>query len=306
MLWRSELEGLLPGLCRFNAPLAALTSWGVGGPAECLVTPTTTEVMPSLFRLARENDLALTFLGGGTNVLIPDEGLPGITVHTGRLDNVIPEEDLRKGEKLVVCGAGTPLKRLLHLSLDRGFTGLEFAAGIPGTLGGALIGNAGASGKGVGGLVDWVETIEPDGNIRTWHREDLDFSYRNSNLNHPGRLILRCCISLHPGSKDEIAQRIREHMARRSSQPHSIGTAGCVFKNPEPHFAGKLLEECGCKGLSCGSVVVSDDHANFFINRGQAKASDVWELILRCRKKVLGRTGIHLDLEVKLLGESWE
>lgn len=305
MPWQSELETLLPEICLFNVPLDALNSWGVGGTAECLVTPTTPDIMPSLFHFVRRHDIPIWFLGGGTNVLIPDKGLPGVTVHTCRLNKIIQEQG-PFGEWSLTCETGVQLKNLLRISMEKGFTGLEFTAGIPGTLGGAIIGNAGTSGRGIGDLIDWVETIGSDGHFKIWNGEKLTFSYRKSNLNHPGLLILRCGITLQPGSKGEIGRRIRENMIRRSSQPQGMGSVGCVFKNPEPFFAGKLLEDCGCKGLSCGSMVVSDDHANFFINRGHATASEIWELILRCRQSVLARTGIHLDLEVKLLGESWE
>lgn len=300
MPWRSKLENLFPGLCRFNTPLAPLNSWGVGGPAECLVTPITDDSISLLFHVVKEHALPLWFLGGGTNVLIPDKGLPGVTLHTGLLDQIIEREGR------FTCGAGVPLKTLLGLSSRHGFTGLEFAAGIPGTLGGALIGNAGTSGRGVGDLVDWAKTIEPDGDVKMWRRGDLTFAYRKSNLNNPGQLILNCEISLQPGVKSDIAMKIREHMVRRSRQPHGRGTAGCVFKNPGPLFAGKLLEDCGCKGMTCGSVAVSERHTNFFINRGNARASDIWELIFKCRQKVLEHTGIDLSLEVKLLGESWQ
>lgn len=306
MPWRSELEALFPKLCHFNIPLAPLNSWGVGGPADCLFSPRTTDLIPSLFQFAKGYGLPLWFIGGGTNVLIPDEGLRGLTIHTGLLNRVTQNEAPAENDYRLICESGVPLKTLLSFSANKGLSGLEFMSGIPGTLGGALVGNAGASGKGIGTLVNWVRTIDRDGTFKTWHREDLTFSYRKSNLAAPGRMVLNCNISLERAASQDIARKIREQMVLRTQQPLGAGTAGCVFKNPEPFFAGKLLEECGCKGISSGPMIVSSCHANFFINRGQAQASDVWDLILECRKKVFQQTGILLSLEVKLLGESWK
>lgn len=305
MPWHSELERLFPGACFFDAPLASWTSWKLGGPAECLVAPRDGTDLARVFIVAKDEGIPLWILGGGTNVLVPDEGLEGITLHTGNLTGII-SKPLSDGNLQLVCEAGVPLKELLRLSLRQGLGGLEFTAGIPGSVGGALIGNAGASGKGVGDTVSWVETLDRSGQKRVWERQHLHFSYRKSSLQGADLLVLRCGLSLKPMEREILVSGIRKQMALRSSQPHGAKTAGCVFKNPDRLAAGKLLEDAGCKGLQRGSVAVSASHSNFFVNRGGGTASEMWELILYCREKVFRNSGILLDLEVTLLGESWE
>ena len=179
--------------------------------------------------------------------------------------------------------------------------GIEFAAGIPGTLGGALAGNAGAGGHGVCELIDYAITIEPDGEIITRNNNMIDYSYRHSSLADEKRIIVSARMTFRP-SQPKDREIFENFMMLRSRQPHGHKNAGCTFKNPEGNSAGKLLDECGCKNLSAGDAIVSDKHANFILNRGHATSSDVIKLIEMCAQRVYDSTGIKLEPEIKIYG----
>ncbi|MDO8885529.1 UDP-N-acetylmuramate dehydrogenase [Candidatus Oleimmundimicrobium sp.] len=302
MRWRSRLNRELKPLFSFRTYLNDLTTLGVGGPAECLARPLTQRDMEILLAFCREEGTPFWLLGGGSNVLVPDEGLPGITILTSGLNGVFWEET---GDAVTVYSeSGTLLASLLGLSLRRGWTGLEFAAGIPGTLGGALAGNAGAEGLSLGDLVRSVKVIQDDGNVRDRSRGEIDFSYRFSSLGLEGVAITGCRLVLKKSNPSEIAEKVRGFLSNRKGQPRGVKTAGCIFKNPEGSSAGKLLDEAGCKGLECGNAVVSMKHANFIENRGSASTKDILSLIDRCRTRVVQNSGVYLATEIRFLGNS--
>lgn len=291
-----KLQTALPHLTiHENMPLSRFCTLGTGGEAEIFAVPSSIEDMRVLFAMLMSERITVYILGGGSNVLFPDGVITGVVISTQNLTATEwithTTADIASGIKL------SSLMKELHL---RGLGGLEFAAGIPGTLGGALAGNAGAGGHGVCELVEEVTTVESDGNVRTWPRDEIACSYRHCSLADEKRVILSARMTFRE-SQPEDSDLLQSYMLKRKNQPHGLRNAGCTFKNPEGTSAGKLLDECGCKGLCVGGAVVSDIHANFILNKGGAKSSDVMELVRLCAKRVYDGTGILLEPEIKIL-----
>lgn len=208
------------------------------------------------------------------------------------------------GESVVLeVGSGTDTRKLLAFAIENSLGGAEFLTGIPGTVGGAVWGNAGASGEGFAPLTASVETIEKDGSVRIWDSSELSWNYRTSPWKDTNSvLVTKCMLVMRVVPKDEIIKRIAKFSALKKGQPIGKKTAGCVFKNPEGFSAGRLLDECGCKGMSLGGAIVSPTHANFVENTGNAAANDIYTLCERCRKRVLAERGIKLEYEVRFFG----
>ena len=301
MRWRSRLNRTILPFCSCDIPLKNLTTLGVGGAAECLARPSTRREVSSVLDFCNEEGISVWFLGGGSNVLIPDEGLRGRTIQTGGLNGVSWEE--KGGSVLLEAEAGVPLAALLALSIKRGWRGLEFVAGIPGSVGGSLRGNAGVEGRALGDLVESVLLIDRKGSPRWKNRKEIQFSYRYSDLLAEHKAVIACRLSLARAGTAEVALRARDFFNKRVGQPKGVRTAGCIFKNPKSGFAGKILEEAGCKGLKVGAAEVSAQHANFIVNNGSANSRDIARLIFICRDRVFEKTGILLDLELCLMGE---
>ncbi len=279
-----------------NMPLSPLCTLGVGGEAEIFVAPSTIEDMRTLFALVSDAGCPVYVLGGGSNVLFPDGLVHGVVISTRNLNAI----DWRTPITADI-DAGFRLSALMTELHARNLGGLEFAAGIPGTLGGAIAGNAGTGGHGVCELIDYVLTVEADGTVKTWNHGEFTYSYRKCSLADDKRVIVSARMTFRTANpKDE--QVIESYMLRRGNQPHGLRNAGCTFKNPDAISAGRLLDECGCKGLCVGDAVVSDIHANFILNKGHASSSDVLELMKLCAKRVYDSTGIKLEPEIKILG----
>jgi UDP-N-acetylmuramate dehydrogenase len=300
MRWLESLESSGELKREFDRPQKPHTSWGVGGRAEWFLFPSTDRAVAEIHRGSRGEGVPLHLFGGGTNLLVSDRGVSGFTVSLSRFDRF--EVRRREDRVELLCEAGISLPRLLRRTMSLGLGGLEFCVGIPGTLGGALSGNAGAGGRGIGDAVRWIETIDPEGDLRRYEmREGERWPYRSSPFrNH---LILRCGLALveaEPQSIRRIAQGFAE---RRRGQPHRGRTAGCVFKNPLHDSAGRLLDLCGCKGMRIGGARVSDEHANFIVNDSDATAAEILALSRSCRERVAGAFGVQLDYEVRFLGE---
>ncbi|MCK5595757.1 UDP-N-acetylmuramate dehydrogenase, partial [bacterium] len=243
-----------------------------------------------------------TTLGGGTNVLIRDRGIRGVVLNLAHgLCSISIKTDS------VICGAGTLLSKLLKQVAKVELTGLEFAAGIPGTVGGAVVMNAGTKEirniehVSIGNLIESVKAIDMNGNVCELGKEDLRFGYRKSNLSK--YIILEAKLKLKTGSKKEISDRVSillEH--KKSTQVLDIPSAGCIFKNLDGHSAGRLIDKAGLKGLAVGDAQVSEKHANFIVNKGNASAQDVLELIKKIKLTVFEKTGVELEEEVKVMG----
>ena len=250
--------------------------------------------MHILFALAVKDGCPVYILGGGSNVLFPDGLIEGIVISTQNLTSIEWRTNLTAD-----IDAGFKLPLLMKELRECGLAGMEFAAGIPGTLGGAIAGNAGAGGHGVCELLDYVVAVEADGTIKTWNTNEINYSYRRCSLVDDKRVIVSARMTFRKASPKDAAV-LESYLLRRGSQPHGLRNAGCTFKNPEGYSAGKLLDEAGCKGLCIGDAIVSDVHANFILNRGHATSSDILELVRTCAKRVYDSTGITLEPEIKI------
>jgi len=283
----ARVDGAL--MCE-DEPLAKHTSFGIGGPADVLVTPADVGAMQELMRITAEAGVQPVILGNGSNVIVRDEGVRGVVIRiAGTLGHIATEGTL------AIVEAGATLAAVCFL---------EFAAGIPGTLGGALIMNAGANGGEMGDVTEWVEVVRPHGTITRIDGSAVDFQYRRSSLREADGPIVRAALRLQPGDPTEIHQELCDTIALRcAKQPVSLPSAGSIFKRPEEDFAGRLLEEAGAKGMRIGNAAVSDKHANFVVNLGGATADDVLELIEAARELVHEKFGVLLQLEVCVLGE---
>ncbi len=292
----TNLQTALPHITiHKNMPLSPICTLGVGGEAEIFAVPSSVEDMCRLFALVMNEGVPVYILGGGSNVLFPDGLVKGVVISTQDLNAIEWRNNLTAD-----IGAGFGLSRLMNEVRSRGLGGLEFAAGIPGMLGGAIAGNAGACGHGVCELAEYVITAEADGVVRTWPSSQIDYSYRRCSLADQQRVILSARMTFRP-SQPEDAATLQDYMNKRKNQPHGLRNAGCTFKNPAGDSAGRLLDMCGCKGLCVGDAVVSDVHANFILNRGKAASSDVLELVKICASRVYDSTGVKLEPEIKIL-----
>ncbi len=283
---------------RINEPMKAHTSFKVGGPADWFVIPETREELSAALDVCRRADLPWYMLGNGSNLLISDSGLRGVVISTKKFDRLEPcDTNLR-------VGAGVLLSRAAAAALKEGLTGLEFAAGIPGTVGGAVVMNAGAYGSEMKDVLKQVTVLDREGTVLTLSPEELEMGYRTSRILDEGYLVLEAEFLLKKGDKDAIKERMDELAAkRREKQPLEYPSAGSTFKRPAGHFAGKLIEDAGLKGFTVGGAAVSDKHAGFVINKGGASASDIASLCRQVQAEVFKQTGIQLELEIRLLGD---
>lgn len=292
---KQQLNKVCPQMdVRVQEPMNRHTSFRIGGPAALMALPATREEAVMCVCMAAEFGVDPFFLGNGSNLLVADEGVSRFIVKTGNLRHCE-----RFGTELLAQG-GITLARLAVFARQQGLTGLEFAHGIPGTLGGAVTMNAGAYGGEMSHVVREVTVLTRQGEVETL--TDFDFGYRRSAFSDGSRMILGAKLVLVPGDREQIAARMEELAAQRQSkQPLEWPSAGSMFKRPEGHFAGALIENCGLKGFAVGGAQVSEKHAGFLINRGDATCADVLELVSQVRRKVLDETGVTLEMEVKVL-----
>lgn len=283
---------------RINEPMKAHTSFKVGGPADWFVMPETKEELSAVLDICRRADLPWYMLGNGSNLLISDSGLRGVVISTKKFDR------LESCDTTLRVGSGVLLSRAAAAALKAGLTGLEFAAGIPGTVGGAVVMNAGAYGSEMKDVLKQVTVLDREGRVLTLSPEELKMGYRTSRIPDEGYLVLEAEFLLNKGDKDAIKEQMDELAAkRREKQPLEYPSAGSTFKRPAGHFAGKLIEDAGLKGFTVGGAAVSDKHAGFVINKGGASASDIASLCRQVQTEVLKQTGIQLELEIRLLGD---
>ena len=294
---------------RRNEPMSRHTSFRVGGPAALMALPATQEEAMDAIYAAYRQGVKPFFLGNGSNLLVSDRGYDGYVIRTGGLDRLEWVDFTYSGRKLVV-GGGVSLARLAGFMAQEGFTGLEWAAGIPGTIGGAVYMNAGAYGGEMAQVVEKVSYMVETGDILMVDAGACEFSYRHSIFARlQGRMVLN--VSLRPLEREDPA-RIREKMAelsarRKEKQPLEYPSAGSTFKRPppvdgQPVYAAELIDRCGLKGLRVGGAQVSEKHAGFIVNTGGASCGDILALMEEVKKRVLDRTGVVLEPEVKILG----
>jgi len=276
--------------------LAKFTSFKIGGEAEFFAVPKNTGQLGKILVFAKNKKIPVHILGEGSNILVSDNGVKGIVI---KIDGKYFKE-LYKRQDWLVVGSGIKLSRLVLFAKEKGLGGLEFLAGIPGSVGGSLVGNAGAWGSSIGDFVDQVCVLSYDGKKKLLNKDDLKFSYRLSNLGK--YIVLWARLKLAKEDKDKIYAKIREYLLRRKkSQNDFLPSAGCIFKNPSAAApAGKLIDLCKLKGKRKSKAMISKTHANFILNLGDAKASDVLWLMDLIRNKVKSRFDIELAEEVKL------
>ncbi len=301
MLWYESLdkkvEEYLPDLrMECDVPMSQHTSFRIGGPARRMAFPTNREQLVILMGLAEECGVKPFVLGKGTNLLVADEGLDRLVIKTDQMVHISRIDDTT-----IECDAGISLARLAMFAQQEGLTGLEFAHGIPGSLGGGVYMNAGAYGGEMKQVVTEVVALYEDG-IRYLKADELEFSYRHSVFSDSEAVVLGAKMTLKPGDRETIHATMSDLMARRkASQPLEYPSAGSTFKRPEGNFAGTLIEKTGLKGLTVGGAQVSQKHAGFVINVGGATCADVEELIRQVQLRVKEASGILLEPEVKMI-----
>lgn len=293
-----ELERIAGLKVRTDVALGKLTTFKIGGPAALVVTPETEQALVEAMPRIAESGLPLLILGNGSNVLVSDAGFPGIVIRIGSalgaIETALPDR-LR-------IGAGAMWSRVLRHVVQEGWTGLEFGAGIPGTLGGAVATNAGTRGGETATRLVEVRGVGPDGAVRTLARADIPFVYRNGPL-PPGFVVTSVLCAVEREDPAKVDATIRGYQAeRRRDQPEREPSAGCMFKNPPGESAGRLVDRAGLKGTKQGGAIVSPVHGNFIINEGEATAGDVLRLVDVIRERVRADFGVELELEVRLVG----
>lgn len=293
---RAAVAGLR-GTIRFNAPLRDYTSFRIGGPADVLVEPADVDDVVRLAIQAAAQKLPV-FVVGGTNLLIRDKGIRGVVVSLAKLRGIHEEP----GSVLYAEG-GVGMPTLIGYAIRRSLAGLEWAAGIPGTVAGCVVMNAGTRLGEMKEAVKAVQIVTPNGELVECPAADIEFTYRKAKL--PRGIVVGVRLQLKPGVRSEIESIVKNYLRyRRDTQPLTLPSAGCVFKNPSNDSAGRVVEAAGLKGARVGDAQVSEKHANFIVNRGRATAGDVLALIRKVRTDVARKTGVKLELELKLVGEA--
>ena len=300
--WRKQLRELATGKVLFDERMDRHTSIGVGGPADALVFPESAAEAGRLVSLLRAEDVPVFFMGNGTNLVVRDGGFRGAIVSTKALRSIRIEER-GEGCAAIHAEAGAGLAEVVALAAKEGLEGMEFCAGIPGSVGGGIRMNAGAWGGETKDVLESVSLLNGEGNIKSSKREELPFEYRNLTLPE-GACILGGVFALARGDRKAVEDRVREILRMRAGRhPLHHRSAGSVFKNPKGTPAGRLIDEAGLKGNRVGGAQVSEMHGNFIVNLGSATATDICTLIGIVQRKVLETKGIALEPEVKIIGE---
>ena len=294
----AELERLCPGAVRLSEPLARHVSFRIGGPADILVLPRTLESLDAAVAWLYGAGVPFVVLGRGSNVLIADRGIRGVVLRTGRGQEVVAYDGAHVHAE---CGVSVP--HLSRRTAERGLAGLEFAAGIPGSVGGAVVMNAGAHGCAMADVLVSARVRTPRGLV-TWSASELALRYRHSRLQDEPGVVLDCELTLRPAPAQETVARLDEWLRTRAeSQPLGPPSSGCIFRNPDGDYAGRLIDASGTKGLRVGGAVVSDRQANYILNVGGATALDVLALIGQVQARVRNYAGRDLITEIKMLGD---
>ena len=291
----------MENLIQSRISLANQTSYKVGGDAQWYAAPRNWDELKASFEWYQSQDIPLTLLGAGSNLLISDRGISGFVLSTRYFRSY--EFDAETG--LLIADAGEAIAKLAWKAAKRGLKGLEWAVGIPGTVGGGVVMNAGAHTSCMADILVSATVLAPDGTISEMTPEQLEYSYRTSNLQGGDRMVVRATIQLEPGhTKTEIMNQANQNWTqRKTSQPYHLPSCGSVFRNPQPHAAAKLIEQLGLKGHKIGDAQIAHRHANFILNCGAATAQDIFELIRYAQEKVEYHCSISLEPEVKLIGE---
>lgn len=283
-----------------NEPMSRHTSFKIGGPADLLTCPETREQLLYCYRTGRAYDLPVFLMGNGSNLLVGDLGIRGMVLKTAG-----GYEDMTVDGERVRVQSGMLLSRLTNAALKHGLTGMEFACGIPGSVGGAVVMNAGAYGGQMADVVETVTAYDPQTDtVRTFDADELDYGYRHSIFRDNDMIVLEATLRLIRGSAAQSRETVKDlNCRRRDKQPLNMPSAGSVFKRPEGYYAGTLIQESGCKGMRAGDAMVSEKHAGFIVNAGKATARDVLDLIEQVRQTVHEKAGVWLEPEIHIVGE---
>lgn len=285
--------------CIFDAPMEKFTTLKIGGTADVMVMPASVDELKKIISLTRENEVPVCFMGNGSNLLVSDKGIRGVVV---RLGANMASTKVTGNE--IWAQSGISLSRLATVACEHSLTGFEFASGIPGTLGGGIVMNAGAYKGELKDVVTEVCALLSNGEIKTFSADKLDFSYRHSIFTGSDMLVLSAKIRLEKGNKEEISAKIAElNKKRRTTQPLEYPSAGSAFKRPENGYAAAMIDSCGLKGFSVGGAQVSEKHAGFVINKGGATAGDMLALLKHVRETVNDKCGTLLEPEIVIIGE---
>ncbi len=283
-----------------QAPMTEATTFRIGGPADLLIDLPSAEIVGRVIAACNREHIPYLFIGNGSNLLVGDKGIRGAVL---RLMDDGADPVLHPDNRLY-APAGMQLKRLCIFAREQSLTGLEFAFGIPGTVGGGLYMNAGAYGGELANVVESAQCVTPTGELVTLSAAELDLGYRHSALMEKGYIVTGVTLKLTPGNKEEIAEKMKDLMGRRrEKQPLEYPSAGSFFKRPTGYFAGALVEQTGLKGFRVGDAQVSEKHAGFVVNRGHATAADMVELCRQVQEKVYAAHGVRLEPEVRFIGE---
>lgn len=280
-------------------PMKNHTTFRIGGPADALALPKTPEEVAEVVRFCHEHAQPYYVLGNGSNLLVSDEGYRGLVLQLYRNFN-----DIQVNGETITVQSGAMLAAVARTAYQTGLTGLEFASGIPGTIGGAVVMNAGAYGGEMKNVLKEVTVLTKEGEVLVIPAKALELGYRTSVIPKNGWIVLGAVLQLEKGDQEQILARMEELKEQRiTKQPLDLPSAGSTFKRPEGYFAGKLIMDAGLRGFTVGGAQVSEKHCGFVVNRGNATAADVWELICEVKRRVKEMTGVELEPEVKLLGD---
>ncbi|NFI00327.1 UDP-N-acetylmuramate dehydrogenase [Clostridium botulinum] len=281
-----------------NAKMSEHINFRVGGPVDILLTPNTKEQIVETINICKENKIPFYVLGNGSNVLVKDSGIRGVVIKLSEFDNIVRDGNTIKAE------SGALLKDVSAEALEASLTGFEFACGIPGSVGGAVFMNAGAYNGEISFVIKEAEVISEDGKIITLSKDQLELGYRTSAIMKKNYIVISATFCFESGEKDKIEGRVSELTNKREEkQPLEFPSAGSTFKRPEGHFAGKLIQDAGLKGFTLGGAAVSGKHCGFIINKGNATAKDILDLIEYVQKEVKKQFDVDLYPEIRIIGE---
>ena len=294
MLFNNEFTNI-----KYDEPMKNHTSIKVGGKADIYMEPENIDELVKFIGRLKEKDILYYLFGNGTNVLISDEGIRGAVIKIG--DKIA---DVRVEGNTIIAESGALFSSISKLAAEHSFAGLEFANGIPGSVGGAISMNAGAYGMEVKDVVEKAEILDNKLNLRTLSNKQMKFGYRKSIISKESYIVTKVFFNLKAGNINEIRKLMTElNQKRQAKQPIEFPSAGSVFKRPEGYYAGKLIEDAGLKGMAIGGAEISDKHCGFIINKGNATSKDIYNLIVHIQKTIYERYGVKLETEVKLIGK---
>jgi len=284
---------------KMNEPMKHHTSFRIGGPADIMVLPTGQEQVSKIVKICRDQGIPFFVMGNGTNLLVRDEGIRGVVIKLAQNFN-----DAIVHKNIMKCKAGMSLSMAAKIALENSLSGLEFAHGIPGTIGGAAVMNAGAYDGEMADIVRQVTVLDMDGNIFELPKSQLEYGYRSCNLQKGDKILLEVELELKPGNYEDIKRKMEDFsQRRRDKQPLNLPSAGSAFKRPPGNYAGALIEQAGLKGYRIGDAMVSDKHAGFIVNVGNATFDDVMRLIQYVKHQVKEKFDVELESEIKILGD---